>query len=76
VPGGKASGLIDGLGSDEHRMLDLIVDGYSLIKIAGDLGLPLEETVRTKANLMKKLGATTTADLVRIGLYAQAEEGH
>ena len=57
-------------------MLDLIVDGYSLMKIADDLGLPLEETVRTKAGLMRKLEATTTADLVRIGLYAQAEAGH
>lgn len=45
--------------------------GYSLVKIAHELGLSLEESVLLKASLMRKLEATTSADLVRIGLYAQ-----
>lgn len=56
---------------NERRALERIVDGYSLVKIAGDLGVDLEEAVRLKAFLLRKLGAMTTADLVRIGLYAQ-----
>ena len=76
APRGKAADQVGGLSSHEHRMLDLIVDGYSLIKITGELGLSLEETMEMKAALMKKLAVTTTADLVRIGLYAQAEAGH
>ena len=72
----RAVDLVARVNSHEHRVLDLIVDGYSLIKIAGELGLSLEETLLMKAALMRKLEATTTADLVRIGLYAQAEAGH
>jgi FixJ family two-component response regulator len=57
--------------SNERRALQRIVDGYSLVKIAGDLGIELEEALRLKASLFRKLGAMTTADLVRVGLYAQ-----
>lgn len=71
----RAADLVARVSSSEHRVLDLIVDGHSLAKIAGELGLSLQETVLIKAALLRKLKAKTTADLVRIGLYAQAEAG-
>ena len=49
------------------------MDGYSLVKIAGEMGLPLEDTALMKASLMKRLGAKETADLVRIGIYGQTD---
>jgi FixJ family two-component response regulator len=69
----KAVGLVAGLGALERRMLEFIVDGFSLVQIAGELGQSLEDAVRMKARLLNKLEATTTADLVRIGIYAQAD---
>lgn len=35
-----------------------------------------EDAAKVKASLMKKIGANVTADLVRIGVYAQADEEH
>ena len=59
----------------ERCALEWLVDGHSLIRIAGEMGVTLEEAVQLKASLMSKLGASATADLVRIGLYARAREG-
>lgn len=68
----KATSLVAALTEDERRMLRLIVDGYSLAEIAAQADRSLEEAILMKAELLHKLGVTTTADLVRIGLYAQA----
>jgi len=57
----------------EREVLECIVGGYSLIRVAGELGVSLEDAVRLKASLMRKLGANVTADLVRIGIYAQVD---
>jgi DNA-binding CsgD family transcriptional regulator len=68
----KAISLVAALTEDERRMLWLTVDGYSLVKIAAQADQSLEEAVLMKAEVLYKLGVTTTADLVRIGLCAQA----
>lgn len=67
---------VAGLESREREVLESIVEGHSLIRIAGQLGVSQEDAVRLKASLMSKLGANVTADLVRIGIYAQADRGH
>ncbi len=67
----KLERLVAGLASDERRVLKCIVEGYSLVKIASKLGVSLDEAARLKAQLMKQLGAKATADLVRVGIYAQ-----
>lgn len=61
------------LETDERRALELIVAGHSLVGTAGQLGVTLEDAVRLKASLMRKLGANATADLVRIGIWAQVD---
>ena len=67
----EARRLVAGLGSNERCTLKCIVGGYSLEKIASKLGVSLDEAARLKAQLMKQLGATATADLVRVGINAQ-----
>lgn len=57
-------------------MLVCVVKGYSLSNAAGELGFTLEEAVRLKDSLMEKLRTKTTADLVRLGIYAQVDEDH
>lgn len=57
-------------------MLVCVVKGYSLSNATAELGFTLEDAVRLKASLMEKLRTKTTADLVRLGIYAQADEGH
>ena len=71
----EAQGLVDRLEPAERRLLSLVVEGYSLMKASFDLGLSLEETAGLKVSLMQKLGATRTADLVRVGLYVDLPEG-
>lgn len=48
--------------------------GYSLVGIAGELGVPLVEAVRFKASIMRKLDAAHTADVIRLGIYARVDE--
>lgn len=62
------------LGSVERQALVYLVRGSSLIRIAGEMGISLEETVLVKASLMKKLGALQTADVIRLGIYARVDE--
>lgn len=58
----------------ERKVLELLVDGCSLVQVAGNLAIDLEKAVLLKAALMRKLEASSTADLVRIGILAQALE--
>ena len=69
----EAEKLVAELEPRERAGLERIVEGCSLVRIAGELGLSLEEAAQAKASLMSKLGASATADLVRIGLYAQVD---
>lgn len=62
--------LVNQLNPAERRLLYLVVDGSSLIEASVALGMSLEEAARLRSSLMQKLGASRTADLVRVGLYA------
>ena len=48
--------------------------GSSLVRIAGEMGISLEEAVLLKASRMEKLGALQTADAIRLGIYARVDE--
>ena len=72
----QAHRLVATLEPTEHRVLARIAEGYSLAAAAAVLGVSLDDAVQAKASLMKKLGATMTADLVRLGIYAQVHEVH
>lgn len=66
----NARTLVSSLDPRERSLIHLITQGFSLIQIAGKLGLLLEDVVRLKLSTMKKVSAAHTADLVRIGIYA------
>lgn len=72
----EAKELVAELEPRERQILASIVGGYSLIRVAGELGVSLEDAIRLKASLMSKLGANVTADLVRIGIHAQVDGDH
>ena len=62
--------LIARLTRRENQILERLVGGQSMSSISASLSLSLEETTQAKQELMDKLSARTTADLVRIGIYA------
>lgn len=70
----EARRLVERLDPLETRFLALVCEGCSLVRASADLSLSLEATALLKATVMRKLGATRTADLVRVGLYAQPDE--
>jgi FixJ family two-component response regulator len=55
----------------EQEILREIVAGSSLKQVALKLDLQLAQVETQRASLMRKLNATTTADLVRVGIYAE-----
>lgn len=55
----------------EAGILDGIVEGNSSAGIAGKLLLSVEDVNEARDAMMAKLGANATADLVRIGIYAE-----
>lgn len=61
------------LDASERRILACLVGGMSAKAIAESLGEAPGDVERARAALMKKLGASRTADAVRIGLYAGIE---
>jgi DNA-binding NarL/FixJ family response regulator len=64
--------LVGSLSSIQQVILNLIVDGYDTRTIAVQTGLSPETVLFEKHSLLAKLGAQTTTDAVRIGIYAQA----
>ena len=70
----EAQQLVASLKGIERQVLARVVEGYSLIRISGEFDISLEDAVRLKTSLMTKLGAATTADLVRVGLYGRGNE--
>ena len=60
----------------ERQVLVYLVRGCSVIEIAGEMGVLVEEAVSLKASLMKKLGALATADVIRLGIHARVDENH
>jgi two-component system, LuxR family, response regulator FixJ len=59
---------LEQLTAKEREVLDAIVQGGSNKAIAGDLGLSVRTVETHRANLMRKLGVHSTADLVRLTL--------
>lgn len=62
--------LVGILDATELQILHCLVRGMSVKGTAVLTGIQLEDVVRSKASMMKKLKAKRTADAVRIGLYA------
>jgi FixJ family two-component response regulator len=62
--------LIRSLSLTELQMLRGMVAGESLSAIAFRLALDGPEAQKHRDSMMQKLGATSTADAVRIGIYA------
>lgn len=57
---------LDTLTSRERQVLDLVVRGYLNKQIAGELGV-VEQTVKVhRGRVMRKMGARSVADLVRV----------
>lgn len=54
----------------EREVLRGIVAGCSARQIAIDLDLPVADVGKHKASLLRKLNSASTADLVRVGIYA------
>ena len=66
-----AQALVAALESTEWALLELVLDGHSLLQLAGRLGVTPERASLLKLSTMEKLDCATTADLVRVGLYAR-----
>jgi two-component system CheB/CheR fusion protein len=64
---------IAGLTAREREVMDLVVAGHANKGIAARLYIS-QRTVEThRANVMKKMGAASLSDLVRLGLAAQSD---
>jgi two-component system, chemotaxis family, CheB/CheR fusion protein len=64
---------VAGLTAREREVMDLVVAGYANKEIAARLDIA-QRTVEThRANVMKKMGAGSLSDLVRLGLAAEGE---
>ena len=72
----QALGLVATLTIHENQILAGLVGGQSMGSIAASLSIPLHEATHAKQVLMEKLSARTTADVVRIGIYASASCPH
>jgi FixJ family two-component response regulator len=64
---------LQGLTVRERQVLDLVVAGGSNRDIAAALGLGVKTIETHRAKLMKKMGASGLADLVRMAFVAQAD---
>jgi len=69
----KARRLVAALDPEERRVLTDLVDGKSLRAIAADIGIFQFDVEAAKSRLLRKLNAATTADLIRIAIYAGLE---
>lgn len=62
----------DLLTSRQREVLQLIIEGYTNAEIAARLVISTRTVEFHRSNLMRKLGARTQADLIRIGLQRGA----
>ena len=67
---GRARALVDRLTEDELEVLTCLVAGEAQRTIALRLGKDEADALEIRKSLMRKLGASCTADAVREGLYA------
>jgi FixJ family two-component response regulator len=66
----QAEALVAQLREDERTMLRHIVAGWSRAESAARLGLDPHQFEKRRAGLLAKLNASSTADAVRVGIYA------
>lgn len=70
TPEGAASGAAVGLTDPERRILGLIAGGYTNVEIARRLGVAVRTAEARRAELQRKLGLHTRAELVRFAHQA------
>ena len=66
----QARDLVGTLDGEEVRILTYLVEGWGGRAIAAELEIELLEFEASKRQLLSKLNAESTSDLVRIGIYA------
>ena len=54
--------------------MDLVVRGYSSKEIAARLGISPRTVEIHRGNMLRKLGNVSSADAVRIGIYAGVDD--
>ena len=67
----EARRLVSALNPAQLRVLSRLVEGDSLHSIANELGFHVAEIEQVRSEILCKLEAHTTADLIRIGIYAE-----
>lgn len=65
--------LVGNLTRTQQDILNLIVAGHDAASIADTTGLSLAVVQAEKRSLFAKLGAQSTTDAIRIGIYAQLQ---
>ena len=68
--------LVATLGHQEKQIIACLVSGHSITSIAASLSIDPHSAEHAKQSLMKKLSAGSTADVVRIGIYARVSWPH
>ncbi len=58
----------EGLSDREHQVLRLLTGGRTVSEIAGELSLSVKTVSTYRSRLVEKLGARTTADLIRYAI--------
>lgn len=71
----RAESLVETLTTRERQVLLGLVDGLSNKGIARALNISPRTVEIHRGHLMRKIGAKSVADAVRIGLYAGLDEG-
>jgi DNA-binding NarL/FixJ family response regulator len=75
VATGDAGGPLDKLTARDLQVLSMLADGRSLTEIATAAGVSYKTIANGCTDLKAKLGASSTADLIRIALDLRAGEG-
>jgi FixJ family two-component response regulator len=71
----EAHRLVRSLATDECQVLAGIVAGNTLRTIASEMGISEPQAEAALAEILRKFAVRTTADLVRIGIYAGYDPG-
>jgi FixJ family two-component response regulator len=72
----EALRLVASLGDKEKQILIGLVQGLPITSIAASLFISAQQAEQATQALMEKLSARSTADLVRIGIYARLPTPH
>ena len=71
----EAKSAVARLTARQRQVLQGVLHGYSNKQIARDLGISPRTVEIHRGYMMDRLDAKTTADAVRIGIYAEIGEG-